>query len=53
MPPTESRVKMNGFATLDTASGICSTAIKRSVAAPSPEYRRILHFFRDEFAKNY
>ena len=53
MPPTESRVKMNGFAALDTASGICSTAIKRSVAAPSPEHRRILHFFRDAFAKNY
>ena len=38
MPSTESRVKMNGFAALDTAAVRCSTVNKRSVTAPSPAY---------------
>ena len=38
MPPAESRVKMNGFAAPDTAAGICSAAIKRGFAAPSPDF---------------
>lgn len=28
---------MNGFAALDSSSGICFQAIKRSVAAPLPD----------------
>ena len=38
MPPAESRVKMNGFAAPDTAAVICSAAIKRGFAAPSPGF---------------
>ena len=29
---------MNGFAAPDTAAGICSAAIKRGFAAPSPDF---------------
>ena len=68
MPPAESRVKMNGFAAPDTAAGICSAAIKRGFAAPSPDFpahnfifsesnlRKILdstlHFFANIFTEN-
>ena len=38
MPPAESRVRMNGFAAPDTAAVICSAAIKRGFAAPSPGF---------------
>ena len=44
MPPTESRVEMNGFAALDSAADRCFQAIKRSVAAPSPDYRHTASF---------
>ena len=53
MPPTESRVKINGFAALDTAVGICSPAIKRSVAAPSPEFRCATSFYQRQICEKY
>ena len=53
MPSTVSRVEMNGFAALDSTYGICFQAIKRSVAAPPPGSGTLLHFVRNEFAKNY
>ena len=53
MPPTESRVKINGFAALDTAVGICSPAIKRCVAAPSPEFRCATSFYQRQICEKY
>ena len=54
MPSTESRVKMNGLATaLDTAADKCSQTIKRSVAAPSPEYRRTTSFCQNRICEKY
>ena len=53
MPPTESMVKMNGFAALDPAVGICSPAIMRSVAAPSPEFRCAASFYQRQICEKY
>ena len=53
MPPTESRVKINGFAALDIAADRCSQTIKRSVAAPSPDYRRTTSFSQRRICEKY
>ena len=53
MPPTESRVKINGFAALDIAADRCSQTIKRSVAAPSPDYRRTTSFYQKRICEKY
>ena len=42
---------MNGFAALDTAVGICSPAIMRSVAAPSPEFRCATSFYQRQICE--
>ena len=45
---------MNGLATaLDTAADKCSQTIKRSVAAPSPEYRRTTSFCQNRICEKY
>ena len=44
---------MNGFAALDTAVGICSPAIKRCVAAPSPEFWCATSFYQRQICEKY
>ena len=45
---------MNGLATaLDSPSDICFQAIKRSVAAPSPEYRHTTSFCQKRICEKY
>ena len=45
---------MNGLATaLDTAAGRCFQTIKRSVAAPSPEYWRTTSFYQKRICEKY
>ena len=41
------------FAALDTAVGICSPAIMRSVAAPSPEFRCATSFYQRQICEKY
>ena len=42
---------MNGFAALDTAAGRCSRTNKRSVAAPSPEFRCATSFYQRQICE--
>lgn len=52
MPSTASMVEINGLTTaLDSATGICFPANKRSVAAPLPVYRHGISFFRENLRK--
>ena len=46
-----SRVKMNGFAAPDTAAVICSAAIKRGFAAPSPGFPAQIFILAEAFLR--
>ena len=47
------RARLVRTTALDTAADKCSQTIKRSVAAPSPEYRRKTSFLQRRFCEKY